>query len=116
MRSVSDRIPVTLEAAEKLPTSSGRPAWRASSASSWSRSTWPLPSSPMATTSAADSRQGRRLEWCSNGPTNTTGRVSAGPAGPRGGSRSSRPASLNTAAVAPEPQKMTRSSSVPPTA
>ena len=74
MRSVSDRMPVTLEAAEKLPTRSGRSAWRRSS-SSWPRSTWPAASSPMATTSAADSRQGSRLEWCSKGPRTPPGAV-----------------------------------------
>jgi hypothetical protein len=52
---------VTLEAAEKAPTSSRRPAWRVSWASSSSRSTWPSPSSPTATTSAGDSRQGSRF-------------------------------------------------------
>ena len=57
---------MTLEAAEKLPTTSGRPAWRASWASRSARSSWPV--------------------------------------------------SLATAAVAPDPQKMTRSWSVPPTA
>jgi hypothetical protein len=104
---------VTLEAAEKAPTSSRRPAWRVSWASSSSRSTWPSPSSPTATTSAGDSRQGSRLEWCSSGPTNTTGRSPAGPARP---SSFSRRTSLATVAVAPDPQKMTRSCAVPPTA
>ena len=71
-----------------------------------------------------DSRQGSSLEWCSYGPTNTTGRSAAGiravswyRSSSPAGMRSSRiPMSLLTAAVAPEPQKMTRSSSVPPTA
>jgi hypothetical protein len=74
-------------------------------------------------TSVMDSRHGSSLEWCSYGPTNTTGRSFGGirsrneyfslsPAG----SRISRiPMSLLIAAVAPEPQKITRSSSVPPT-
>jgi hypothetical protein len=100
---------VTLEAAEKLPIR-GRPAWRTSWASSSARSMWPSASSPMATTSAADSRQGSRLEWCSNGPTSTTGRGRAAVPSP------SRPTSLATAPVAPDPVKMTRSWSVPPTA
>ena len=104
---------MTLEAAEKLPTTRGRPAWRASWASSSARSSWPLASSPTATTSAADSRQGRRLEWCSNGPTSTSGR---GPGPAARTPSSSRPTSLATAAVAPDPQKITRSWSVPPTA
>jgi hypothetical protein len=116
MPSTSEMMPVTLEAAEKAPTSSGRPAWRSSSASSPARSTWPFRSSPTATTSAADSRQGSRFEWCSNGPTNTTGRAPAGLAGPAGRPSSSSPTSLATAAVAPDPANMTRSWSVPPTA
>ena len=85
---------------------------------------WPSASSPMTTTSAMDSRHGSSLEWCSYGPTKTTGRSAAGirPASPYrssspAGIRSSRmPISLLTAAVAPDPQKMTRSSAVPPTA
>ncbi len=67
-------IPVTFEAAEKLPIFSGRPAWRSSSASRWRRSRRPSASSRMTRSSAIDSRQGSSLEWCSYGPTNTTGR------------------------------------------
>ena len=78
MARVSETIPVTLEAAEKLPMRSGRPAWRPSSSSSWPRSMWPSASSRITTTSAIDSRQGSSLEWCSNGPVNTTGRSPAG--------------------------------------
>ena len=78
MARVSDTIPVTFEAAEKLPIRSGRSAWRPSSSSSWARSTWPSASSRITTTSAIDSRQGSSLEWCSNGPMNTTGRSVGG--------------------------------------
>ena len=53
---VSETMPVTLEAAEKLPIRSGRSAWRRSSSSSWSRSMWPSASSRMTITSAIDSR------------------------------------------------------------
>ena len=62
----------------------------------------------MTTTSAGDSRHGSSFEWCSNGPRKTTGRS-------RGSSRRIR-TSRSIAAVAPEPQKMTTSSSPPPTA
>ena len=82
------------------------------------RSMWPSASSPMTTTSAIDSRQGSSLEWCSYGPTKTTGRSASGmrPASwyrssrPLGSRSSRMPISLFTAAVAPDPQKMTRSS------
>ena len=40
-------------------------------------SMWPSGSSGMTTISAMDSRQGNSLEWCSNGPMNTTGRSAA---------------------------------------
>ena len=69
-----------------------------------------------ATTSATDSRQGSSLEWCSYGPTNTTGRGPGARLAPAGSRSSSMPTSLSTAAVAPDPQKITRSWSVPPTA
>src|SRR6266511_3637155 len=62
MRSVSDRMPVTLEAAEKLPIRKGRSAKPTSRASRSARSMWPSGSSPMTTTSAIDSRQGSSLE------------------------------------------------------
>jgi hypothetical protein len=78
MARVSETMPVTFEAAEKLPMRSRRPAVRASSSASWPRSMWPSASSRITTTSAIDSRQGSSLEWCSNGPVNTTGRSSAG--------------------------------------
>jgi hypothetical protein len=78
MARVSDTIPVTLEAAEKLPMRSGRSAWPASSCSSWAWSIWPSASSWITTTSAIDSRQGSSLEWCSNGPVKTTGRSAGG--------------------------------------
>ena len=42
------------------------------------RSTWPCRSAPITTTSAIDSRHGSSLEWCSYGPTKTTGRSAAG--------------------------------------
>ena len=62
---VSDLMPVTLEAAEKLPMSRGRSAWAISSASRRTVSMCPAASSEMTTTSAIDSRQGSSLEWCS---------------------------------------------------
>ena len=73
---------------------------------------WPPSSSPITTTSATDSRHGSSLEWCSYGPTNTTGRT-AGASGRRSPSRAT---SLLTAAVAPEPQNSTTSSAEAPTA
>ena len=108
---------MTFDAAEKLPIRSGRSRKRLSRARRSSVSMPPSRSSPMATTSAADSRHGSSLEWCSYGPTRTTGRSRSGTGDRPGrlGSPSSR-VSLSTAAVDPEPQKMTRSSSVPPTA
>jgi hypothetical protein len=78
MARVSETMPVTLEAAEKLPIRSGRSAWRASSRASWPWSMWPSASSRITTTSAIDSRQGSSLEWCSNGPVKTTGRSAGG--------------------------------------
>ena len=63
--STSETIPVTFDAAEKLPTFSGRSAWRRSSASSCARSIRPSASSAIVTTSALDSRHGSSLEWCS---------------------------------------------------
>ena len=72
--STSVTIPVTFEAAEKLPIFSGRSAWRRAPARGASRSTPPVASSRIVTTSATDSRQGSSFEWCSYGPTNTTGR------------------------------------------
>ena len=71
-------IPVTFEAAEKLPILSGRSAWATSSASRCARSTWPSGSSGITTTSAIDSRHGSSLEWCSKGPMKTTGRSPRG--------------------------------------
>ena len=65
MAAVSDTIPVTLEAAEKLPIFSGRSAYRSSSSSSWTRSISPSRSSWIVTTSAIDSRHGSSLLWCS---------------------------------------------------
>lgn len=55
------------------PILSLRPAKRPSWSFSSPRSNPPEACSPMVTTSAQLSRQGSRLEWCSNGPTNTTG-------------------------------------------
>jgi hypothetical protein len=52
----------------------GTLACRRSSCSRCSRSTRPLPSSRIVTTSAIDSRHGSSFEWCSYGPTKTTGR------------------------------------------
>jgi hypothetical protein len=64
MRSaeVSEMIPVTLEAAEKLPIRSGRSAYSTSLRSRSARSMWPSASSAISTTSAIDSRQGSSLE------------------------------------------------------
>ena len=76
--TVSETIPVTLEAAEKDPISSGRSECRSSCSRRAARSMWPSMSCGMVTTSAIDSRQGISLEWCSNGPMKTTGRRSAG--------------------------------------
>ena len=75
----------------------------------------PSRSSRIVTTSAIDSRHGSSLQWCSNGPMNTTGRCSGG-IRERRSQRSSRSAGMRrlststrrlTAAVDPEPQKMT---------
>ncbi|GAA3348977.1 hypothetical protein GCM10020358_69450 [Amorphoplanes nipponensis] len=84
---------------------------------------WPSGPAAIGTTSAIVSRQGSSLEWCSYGPTRTTGRSPAGMAAVRAyrsarasGSRSPRIAtSLLIAAVAPEPQNSTTSSGPAPT-
>ena len=81
-------------------------------------------SSRIATTSAIDSRHGSSLEWCSNGPMNTTGRSSAGSRRELvavlevGGMRRPRmPISLSIAAGrARSRRRSPRSSSSPPTA
>ena len=65
MRSTSETIPVTFDAAEKLPIFSARCAWRPSSASRWATSIRPSASSRIVTTSALDSRHGSSFEWCS---------------------------------------------------
>ena len=65
MARVSDRMPVTFDAAEKLPILSGRSACRTSSASRRARSIRPSASSGIVTTSAIDSRHGSSLLWCS---------------------------------------------------
>ena len=78
----------------------------------------PATSSAISTTSATDSSHGSSLEWCSYGPTKITGRLSLGMCDESANSRSSgsemrkpsRPTSLFTAAVAPEPTKSTTSS------
>ncbi len=71
-------IPVTLLAAENEPIFSGRSAYRTSSPARRSTSMCPSASCGMTTTSAIDSRHGSSLEWCSNGPMNTTGRSPGG--------------------------------------
>ena len=81
--AVSVTMPVTLDAAENDPISRGRPAYSVRLLSSASRSTCPSSSSGMTTTSAIVSRHEISLEWCSNGPTNTTGRSSGGMASRR---------------------------------
>ena len=78
MRCVSLTMPVTLDAAEKAPISSGRSACSTSRCSSTATSMWPSRSSGIVTTSQMDSRHGSSLEWCSNGPMKTTGRSAAG--------------------------------------
>ena len=77
MAHVFDTMPVTFDAAENDPIFSDRSAYVVSSASSRPRSMCPSASSGMVTTSAIDSRHGSSLEWCSNGPTKTTGRSRA---------------------------------------
>ena len=62
MASVSDRMPVTLDAAEKLPIRSGRCAYSSSWADRSARSMCPSASAPMTTTSAMVSRHGSSLE------------------------------------------------------
>jgi hypothetical protein len=59
---VSDRIPVTFEAAENDPIRIGRPSVSRRAASSRARSIRPSASSPIVITSAIDSRQGSSLE------------------------------------------------------
>ena len=76
--TVSETMPVTLEAAENEPIFSGRSAYARSAARSASRSMWPSASCGITTTSAIDSRHGISLEWCSKGPMNTTGRSCSG--------------------------------------
>ena len=62
MTRALERIPVTFEAAEKLPIFSGRAAWRASSRSRCAGSIYPSMSSSIVTTSAIDSRHGSSFE------------------------------------------------------
>jgi hypothetical protein len=124
MPAVSLTMPVTLEAAENDPIFSGRSAYRRSCSSSTAEEMCPSRSSGMTTTSASDSRHGSSLEWCSNGPMNTTGRSSRGIASDSryrsssaAGMRMPRiPIILSIAPVEPEPLKMTAVSSSPPTA
>ena len=122
IESVSDRMPVTLLAAENEPIRSGRAAYRRSSSARCEVSMCPWASARIRTTSAIVSRQEISFEWCSNGPTKTTGRWSAGMC-EESDQRVSRsdgilrlriPTSLSTAAVAPEPQKITAVSSAAP--
>ena len=63
--STAVMIPVTFEAAEKLPIFTDRSAWRRSSYARWSTSTRPSLSARIGTTSAIDSRHGSSFEWCS---------------------------------------------------
>ena len=65
MPAVSERMPVTLLAAENDPISSGRSACSSSRRRRRSWSMWPSASSAITTTSAIVSRQGTSLEWCS---------------------------------------------------
>ena len=73
MARVSERIPVTLDAAEKLPIRSGRCRYWMRFSSSRARLTCPSESSSITTTSVMDSRHDSSFEWCSNGPMKTTG-------------------------------------------
>ncbi len=123
-RRVSVTMPVTFDAAENEPMSSGR-CWCVRSAlSSASTSMWPSASSGICTTSAIDSRHGSSLEWCSNGPMNTAGRSSSGMCAVRSyrssswqGTRRPRMRTiLSIAPVEPEPQNSTAQESSPPTA
>ncbi len=102
-------IPVTFDAAEKLPIFSGRSRVAAQLALEMIgvHAARPRPRA-IVTTSATDSRHGSSFEWCSYGPMNTTGRS-------RRASSSTR-ISVSIAAVEPDPQKSTTSSSLPPTA
>ena len=122
---VSDRIPVTFEAAENDPIRRARPSVSISAASSRARSIRPSASSPIVITSAIDSRHGSSLLWCSYGPMNTTGRSLAGiralspyRSSREAGIRSSRtPTRRFTAPVMPDPAKITTwSSALAPTA
>ncbi len=121
---VSDRIPVTFDAAEKEPIRSGRSSVDSSARSSIARSIRPSASSLIVTTSPIDSRHGSSLLWCSYGPMKMSGRSFAGMCERRayrssrsfGIRRLSTSTSLLTAAVMPEPQKITAWSSEPPTA
>jgi hypothetical protein len=63
--AVSETMPVTLLAAEKLPIFSGRAAYRANSRARCAWSMRPSRSSAIVTTSAMVSRQGSSFEWCS---------------------------------------------------
>ena len=63
--AVSETMPVTLEAAEKVPIFSGRSAYFSSWSRRSSQSTPPSASCRITTTSAIDSRHGISLEWCS---------------------------------------------------
>jgi len=65
MAGTSLSTPVTFDAAENEPMTSGRPATRASLASRSARSTAPAGVAPTSRTSAMDSVQGSSLEWCS---------------------------------------------------
>ena len=124
MATVSETMPVTLEAAENEPILTGRSAYSSRALRSRSRSMWPSASCGIVTTSAIDSRHGSSLEWCSKGPMNTTGRSLAGTccssanrSSSADGMRSpSTPISLEIAPVLPDPAKITTVSSSPPTA
>ena len=78
MARVSERIPVTFDAAENDPIRSRRSEVSSSARSRRARSMRPSASSPIVTTSAMDSRHGSSLLWCSYGPMKTSGRSSSG--------------------------------------
>ncbi|GAB3843069.1 hypothetical protein GCM10027610_054860 [Dactylosporangium cerinum] len=110
---MSVSTPLTLEPAENEPIRSGRSADRHNAVSNCAGSTRPDASAPIRTMSAVLSRQSSSLEWCSYGPTNTTGRACDCVDQP--GDRVRMRNSLSIALVAPEPQKITACVSSPPT-
>ena len=110
MASTSAMTPVTLDAAEKEPATK---RWFLYFSSAFTNAFWSMEpvvlSSPICTTSAQDSRQGKMLEWCSCGPTRTTGCASRGAPGAGGRCMPRTILSLLMAAVEPLPANTTTS-------